>query len=252
MMEKNRIQFKNITHSIWGSLFVLACISCPAMNGPDPDIPVPDEQAVINFKNLSSYKVDIYRNFNPSYFDPATFLCSVDAVQLVKVQVPPSTDKAVGDTFYLRYKIPITLENTDGNSIFYFDAKTTLANITFVVQKNKTYVKTIPQPLSGQLMLTDGYLQIQNQGGYQIQIENGSVLRREDNGALYLSPFQTGIYKIVFSRFDNTAITVNQLKAFSTAYIDFPPLSVELGKLYHFTVNNDAVVLEKITPLLVN
>jgi hypothetical protein len=121
-----------------------------------------------------------------------------------------------------------------------------------VVEKNMTYTKTIPQPLPGQLMATDGYLQIQNRSGYQIRIENGGVLHREDNGGIYLSPGQTGYYKIEFSRFDDTAITVNQLKAFSASYIDFPPFSMELGKLYHFAVNENAAALEKITDLLVN
>jgi hypothetical protein len=115
MTERNSIPLKNIARSIRVSLFALACISCLAMNGPESDEAVPDERAAIHFKNESAYKVDIYKNFNPSYFDPATFLCSVDAAQLVTVKVPASTDQVAGDTFYPRYKFPITIENTDGN-----------------------------------------------------------------------------------------------------------------------------------------
>jgi hypothetical protein len=220
------------------------------MNGPGPGEPVPDERAIIHFKNESSYKVDIYKNFNGS--DPTTFLCSVHAAQLVTVKVPASTDQVVGDAFYPRYKFPITIENTSGNVTFYIDAKSTLTSIPFVVEKNMSYTKTIPQPLPGQLTPTDGYFQVQNRSAYQIRIERGSVLHREDNDGIYLSPGQTGYYKIEFSPFDDTAITVNQLKAFSGSYIDFPPFSMELGKLYHFAVNENAVVLEKISSLLVN
>jgi hypothetical protein len=253
---------KNIPYSICVSLFFLACISCPATDGsepdkveqdnPEPDNPVPDERATINFHNASSYRVDIYKNFNPSSFDPTTWLCSVDGGQLLKVQVYASTDQVVGDTFYPRYKIPITIENTEGAATFYIDAKRTLGNITFVVEKNKTYTKTIPKPLPGQLMPTDGYLTIQNQGDYQIRIENGGILHREDNGSIYLPPLKTGYYKIEFSSFDDTSIWVNQLKAFGTSYVDFPSFSMELGKLYHFTANGNVINLKKISPLLVN
>jgi hypothetical protein len=218
------------------------------MSGTDPD-----ERAVINFVNPSPYKVDIYKNFNPSYFDPTTWFCSVNASQSFKIRVSASVDQVIGDTFYPRYKaIPIIIENTDGISMFYVDMKTTLQNIPFVVEKNKTYTKTILSPLPKQLMPTDGYMQIQNQGNYQIRIENGGILHREDNDSVYLSPGQMGYYRIVFSVFDDTSITVNHLKAFGTSYVDFPSFTMELGTLYHFTVNGNVIKLEGTSSLLVN
>jgi hypothetical protein len=251
-MEKNP---RPLTTTPWGlgALLVLACLSCPGANGPGEDSPVPDERAAIHFLNLSSYRVDIYKNFNPSYFDPTTWLCRVDAGQVFKVRVPGSTDKLVGDTFYPRYQFPITLENSEGVFNFYVAAKSSLENWTFVVENNKTYTKTIPQPSPGQLTPTDGYFTVQNQRDYQIRIENGGALRREDNGEIYLAPGQTGIYKMAFSYFDGTVLTVSQLRAFvGAAYIDFSPFSLELGKLYHFAVKETGAVLEKITPLLAN
>jgi hypothetical protein len=73
----------------------LPYISCPTENEPEPD-----ERAAINFFNESSYKVDIYKNFNPSYFDPTTWLCTVNAGQSLKVLAPASVDQLVGDAFF--------------------------------------------------------------------------------------------------------------------------------------------------------
>jgi hypothetical protein len=241
---------KNIPYSICASFFVLACISCP-VDGPRDDDP-PDGYGVIHFKNESSYRVDIYKNFNPAYFDPTTWLCGIDGVQELRVRIYASADQVGGDTFYPRYKIPITIENTEGNATFHIDTKSTLENITFVVEKNKTYTKTIPQPLPGQLIPTDGYVEIQNRCDYQIRIENGGILHREDQDGIYLPPLTTGYYKIGFSRFDDTSIMVNQLKAFGNKYIDFPPFSVELGKLYRFRVDENSVTPGGISSLLIH
>jgi hypothetical protein len=200
-----------------------------------------NQPATVNFFNESSFRVDIYKNLNPENFDPTTLVCTVDPGSTKKVTVYASTDQTIGDVFYPRYKVLLADSLQTGTTNIYVDAQRDLSNISFVVEKNKTYTKTIPQPPQGQLRFINSYIKIQNQGSVQIQIIHGAnILRKIDNQAVYLDTGQTGFYEIPLSAFDD-ALNISQLKAFSSSYVDFPAFSMGRGKLYSFTVNGSTI-----------
>jgi len=211
------------------------------------------QTATVNFFNESSFKVDIYKNLNPDYFDPTTLAATVNPGETKKVSLYASTDQVIGDTFYPRYKVILADSFDTGTSNIYVDAQRNLSNISLVVQSGKTYTRTIPQPLTGDLKFINGYIKVQNTGSAQIQIHRAdTVLHKLDNNGAYLPPGQNmGYYEITISSFDNT-LNMNQLKAFSSSYVDFPAFEMERGKLYSFSVSNTTVtgpVISNLNPM---
>jgi hypothetical protein len=200
--------------------------------------------ATVNFFNESSFRVDIYKNLNPDYFDPSTLVCTVNSGSTQKVTtLYASTDQKIGDTFYPRYKVLLANSLETGTTNIYVDAQRNLSNISFVVESGKTYTKTIPQPATGELKFVNGYIVVHNIGAAQVQIlKADDVLYKLDDKGAYLNPGQNkGYYEITFSSFSDT-LNINQLKAFSSSYVNFPEFVMERGKLYSFTVNNTNVI----------
>ncbi len=198
--------------------------------------------ATVNLFNESSFRVDVYKNLNPDYFDPTTLAATVNPGETKKVSLYASTDQVIGDTFYPRYKVLLADSFETGTSNIYVDAQRNLSNISLVVESGKTYTRTIPQPSTGDLKFINGYVKIQNTGSTQIQIHRAdTVLYKLDNNGAYLTTGQnTGYYEITISAFDNT-LNMNQLKAYSSSFVVFPAFEMERGKLYSFTVNNATV-----------
>jgi len=233
-------------------LFSFIILSCPTEdnknNGENNNNNNPP--ATVNFFNESSFRVDIYKNLNPDYFDPTTLVCTVNPGSTKKVTLYASSDQVIGDTFYPRYKVLLADSIETGTSTIYVDAQRDLSNISFVVESGKTYTKTIPQPAVGQLKFVNGYIKVQNMGVAQVQILRADeVLYKLDNKGAYLPTGQNmGYYEITISSFENT-LHINQLKAFSSSYVDFPAFEMERGKLYSFTINNTTVTGPTITNL---
>jgi hypothetical protein len=222
-------------------LMAVLVTSCPSSDEDDTPEPV-DERATVRFYNESSYQIDIYKNLNPAFFDPTTLVCTINSGATLPVKMYASADQLIGDTFFPRYKVSFGDGMDYGRNIV-VDAKRDLSNVTFVVEKGKSYTKTIPQPSKGELQAVNGYLRIQNKGNLQIQIIRGDeILSRLDNGAVYLSPKTFGLYEIQFSPFDDPLI-MSQLKAFSTVTVNFPTFSMERGKwvTYNFDVDGNTI-----------
>jgi hypothetical protein len=197
--------------------------------------------ATVNFFNESSYKVDIYKNLNPDYYDPTTLVCTVDPGSIQKTTLYASTDQKIGDTFYPRYKVLLADSLKTGTSDIFVDAQRNLSNVSFVVESGKTYTKTIPQPVTGELKFVNGYITIQNLSVTQVQILRADeVLYKLDNQGVFLNSGQMGYYEIYLSLFTDT-LNINQLKAFSSSYVNFPDFVMERGKLYSFTYNGTSV-----------
>jgi hypothetical protein len=225
-------------------LLTVAFVSCSAPdngeNGQNSNNNLP---ATIKFVNNTSFDVDIYKNLNPDYFDPTTFVCRVNYGSSREEKIYASVDQKIGDTFYIRYKVLLANRNDTGASDIYVDAQRNLSNISFVVESGKTYTETIPQPEAGELKFINGYIAVQNMGATQIQIlKADDVLCKLDDNGIYLNPGQIlGYYEIPISWFDET-LTINQLKAFSSYYVNFPEFVMERGKLYTFEVNGTNVI----------
>jgi len=241
-------------------LAVIAFISCPSPdndkqneqnNNGNEQIPNNNPSATVNFFNESSFRVDIYKNLNPDYFDPSTLVCTVNPGSTYKATLYASSDQKTGDTFYPRYKVLLADIPETGTSKVYVDAQRNLSNISFVVESGKTYTKTIPQPGTGELKFVNGYIAVQNMGASQVQIlKADEVLYKLDDKGAYLNSGQNiGYYEITLSSYTDT-LSISQLKAFSSSYVNFPEFVMERGKLYSFKVNNNNVIDPPIiTPL---
>jgi hypothetical protein len=178
-------------------------------------------------------------------------VCTVDTLsRSYRATIYASSDQVIGDTFYPRYKVLLADSFETGTSNIYVDAQRNLSNISFVVESGKTYTKTIPQPLTGDLKFINGYIKVQNIGSAQIQIILGDdVFSKLDDKSVYLQSGQNmGYYEVVISSFADT-IHINQLKAFSSSYLNFPSFEMERGKIYSFTVNNTTIAGPVVTNL---
>jgi hypothetical protein len=234
---------------------MVAFVSCSMSDKDETDRDENNNSsATVNFVNYTSFKVDIYKNLNPDYFDPTTLVCTVDSGTTYKATLYASADQTIGDTFYPRYKVLLTNSTETGTSNIYVDAQRNLSNMSFVVESGKSYTKSIPQPLADELKFVNGYIAIQNLGSTQVQIlKADEILYKLDNKGAYLNPGQNlGYYEIALSSFADT-LSINQLKAFSSSYVNFPEFVMERGKLYSFKVNNtnaiDPPVITNLNPL---
>jgi len=230
--------------TIFLSLCLVAVVSCSTPNSDETDkdenkqTPDTNPPATVNFFNESSFMVDIYKNLNPDYFDHSTLVCSINPGSTQKVTLYASADQKTGDTFYPRYKTLLANSLETGTSNIYVDAQRNLSNVSFVVENGKTYTKTIPQPAADELKFINGYIAVQNLGSTQVQIiKADEVLSKLDDKGVYLNPGQMGYYEITLSSFADS-MSISQLKAFSSSYVNFPEFVMERGKLYSFKVNN--------------
>jgi hypothetical protein len=248
-------------HVIFLSLCLFIFVSCPAPNNEKTNeqnnngqTPNNNPPATVNFFNGSSFRVDIYKNLNPDYFDPTTLVCTVNPGNTQKVTLYASSDQKIGDTFYPRYKVLLANILETGTSSIYVDAQRNLSNISFVVESGKTYTKIIPQPAADELKFVNGYITIQNLSATQVQIlKADEVLYKLDDKGAYLNPGQNlGYYEITLSPFADS-LSISQLKAFSSSYVNFPEFIIERGKLYSFKVNNtnliDPPIITNLNPL---
>jgi hypothetical protein len=215
---------------------------------PDDDSGGNDNNTVtpvmITFWNASRYRVHIYKNLNPENFDPSTLVCTLNSGESQTIEQYPSYDQVIGDVFYPRYMVHWVGSLRTGTTDIYIEAERVLSNIPLVIKSGETY--NTPIKINNinveDLDFFNGYIVVNNAGNTRIQIIRGSsVLTQKDDSSVYINANKTGFYEIPFSYFD-TSITMNQLKAFSSYDISFPSFSVEKGKMYIFTVQQNDVV----------
>ena len=236
-------------------LCFFSCRQSNTQNSITKDNPVQDRNTVtVNFFNESSFKVDIYRNVNPSSSDTsAKPLVTVKAGATEKLKLPPSADQTIGDVFYLRYNVQLADAFTSGTGEpIYVQAKRDISNIAFILKKDKTYTKTIKQPASGQLKFIHRYIKVQNTGSKSFQVLQGSTyLKKLGTEELNLASGQFGFYELNISDFE-TSQTMQSLKFFvtdSASTITVSPFLLERGKVYSFQCNGTAVTAPAVTDI---
>ena len=208
----------------------------------------------VNFFNESSFKVDIYRNVNPSASDTsAKPLVTVNAGATEKVKLPPSADQTIGDVFYLRYNVQLADAFTSGTGApLYVQAKRDISNIAFVLKKDETYTKMISQPASGQLKFIHCYIKVQNTGSKSFQVLQGSsYLKKLGTEELNLASGQFGFYELNISDLEASE-TMQALKFFvtdSANTITIAPFLLERGKVYGFQCNGTDVTAPSVTDI---
>jgi len=218
--------------SLIGFVFFLS-----ACNEPENNNTI--KPGIVTFFNASgTYYVDLYKNNNPTYFDPHSLVYTFSPGETKPIEIYPSSDQVMGDAFYPQYKIRLAdLLETKTVDIF-VPAQRVMTNLTFVIKSGDRITKTIPHPNQNELTFYHAYLVVKNNRNTQIQVVRGSaILPRMDNSAVFLNTDDTGYYIIEFTPFD-TVINMSQLSAFSSEYTPFPVFSVERGKKYSFTVGD--------------
>ncbi|MGP1415835.1 MAG: hypothetical protein ACTTJ6_07950 [Treponema sp.] len=206
-----------------------------------------DENTVtVNFFNESSYKVDIYRNVNPSSSDTSTRpIATVSPSSTIKVKLPPSENQLIGDVFYIHYYVQLADSFSSGTGeAIYVQAERDISNIAFVLKKEQTYTKTIVQPAKGQLKFINGYIKVQNTGKNSIQVIQGSsYLKKIGTKEPNLASGTFGFYELEISSIEQT-IDMNSLKIFVTATgsnFKIPSFILQRGKIYNFQCSDSEV-----------
>ncbi len=239
-------------------LIVFLLAGCPNAVKPEQkekEKEVEDINTVtVNFFNESSFKADVYMNVNPSSIDTSTKpIATVPAGATEAVKLPASKDQIIGDVFYIRYFVQLADGFTSGTEeALYVQAERELSNITLVLEKDKSYTKTILQPASGQLKFIHCYIKVQNTGSKSFQVLLGNTyLKKLGSVELNLASGQFGFYELSISDIANSE-TMQVLKFFvtdSASTITVEPFLLERGKVYSFQCNGTNVTAPAVTDI---
>ena len=235
-------------------VFILLCaimVSCDLDSGNDSAL------AKVTFFNNSPHPVDIFYNFNPQIFDPtrSEFLGTADTIsRKLEVQVPASSDKLLGDTFYLRYKIILKDSYEVITSGLYVHAEQTMSNISFVVESGRNYTKIIENPPVNELRFVNGIVRVQNLTTGQHWIENhGVILPQLGREAAWLTLGQIGFYELALPFLaESWPMDYLQFRDSHGNRTSFPSFEMERGKVYSFEISNTGIngpVITNINPL---
>lgn len=228
-------------------VFLCALLFLFACNNKNGDGGIGDKNTVqVNFFNESSFKVDIYRNINPSRLDASTRpIATISPSSTVKVKLPPSENQMIGDVFYIRYYVQLADSFASGiDRALYVQAERDISNIAFVLKEGKTYTKTIAQPERNQLRFINGYIKVQNTGSKSFQVANGDVfLKKIGTAEPNLASGKFGFYELAIPSIDES-INIASLKFFVTAdgnTCNVPSFLLERGKVYEFQFNGSQI-----------
>lgn len=233
-----------------GCLFLLfVCLSCgKAIDERTENKQREEREVKVNFFNESSFKVDIYRNINPSSLDKSTHpIATIPAGSFRKLSLTESKDKTVGDVFYIRYYVQLADDfDSDVGSSLYVQAERSISNISFVLEAGKTYTKTIVQPGKDELKFVNGYIKVQNTGDAVLQVVNGDVfLSRLGKIERNLESGKFGFYEFAIPPIEEN-IRLSNLKIFVVSngdILNIPSFVLERGKIYNFQCDAREVIL---------
>ena len=225
-------------------LFILCFIfSC---NHKD-EIAKDKNTVTLNFFNESSFKVDIYKNVNPSRMDASTPpIATIAPSSTFKLKLPPSENQLIGDVFYIRYYVQLADSFSSGTQApLYVQAERDISNIAFVLKDGESYTKKIVQPDKNQLRFVNGYIKVQNTGDKSFQVMQGSTyLKKLGTSEPNLATGSFGFYELAISSFDENT-NMSSLKFYVTASgtsINVPAFLLERGKIYSFQCDGSEVV----------
>jgi len=212
----------------------LVITACPADDGNNNGNKVDVQTGKVTFFNESSYKVVVHQD---AFSGPV--LLELSAGETKKVDVRTSDNHGVGSTFSIEYLYRITDGfDTESGEVIASGIDPNV-QINFVIEKDKSYTKQIPQPKN--LEFRSAFIKILNSGNLQFELKYlGTVFKQTGNGNISVAPGKTGVYKLdnipaegklyqnyeVASTFANTAI---------------PDFTVKNGFTYSFTYNGTSV-----------
>lgn len=223
-------------------IIVLLLLFCGFSCKTDTKKIIDNNTVIVNFFNESSYKVDVYRNVNPSSSDASTHpIATVSPSATVKVKLPPSENQLIGDVFYIHYYVQLADSFSSGTGeAIYVQAERDISNIAFVLKDGAIYTKKIVQPDKNQLRFINGYIKVQNTGDKSFQVMQGSsFLKKLGTKEPNLTTGSFGFYELALPSIEHT-INMTNLKIFVTATaatLNVPSFVLERGKIYNFQCN---------------
>jgi len=239
-------------------VFILLCaimVSCYNDNDNNNNNDISDNEpalARITFINNSSFYIDIFKNFNPQYFDPTTFIGTVDRIsRKFEISLPASSDQLLGDTFYLRYRILLANSFETGTTDLFIHAERTMANKSFVIKSGDDLEVNIEEPPVNELQFINGIVRVQNLTTGQLWIENyDEILPQLGSVDVWLLPGKIGFYELTLP-FLSESWSMEFLKSRDNQSnrTSFPSFEMERGKLYSFEINSTDISGPVITNL---
>ncbi|MGP1415902.1 MAG: hypothetical protein ACTTJ6_08290 [Treponema sp.] len=225
--------------------FILCCFfSCKQEQ--EGDVTVDNNTVTVNFFNESSYKVDVYRNINPSSLDNSTPpIATIAPSGTCKVKLPPSENQLIGDVFYIHYYVQLADSFSSGTGeAIYVQADRDISNIAFVLKDGMTYTKKVVQPDKNQLRFINGYVKVQNTGDKSFQVMQGSIyLKKLGTSEPNLSAGSFGFYELAIPTLEEN-VNMNNLKFYITATgttMAVPSFILQRGKVYNFQFNGTEI-----------
>ena len=234
--------------------FLYSCVMDVPQQGDKNGTSVKTKAATVSFFNETSYQVELYKNVNPPLLDTDTQpLLTLPSGKTGSVELPPSAEQAIGDTFYIRYAAMLDNGETNGGRPVYARAKRDISNLTFVIKSGESYSKKIQQPPREQLVFPYAYLKFYNAGTADIQLIYGtSILKNLGAGTVNIKSSTVGVYALELPDVQE-ALTVSNMKVYITAldkYVPVAAFTVKSGNCYTFTYSGVAVRADSIIPLV--
>lgn len=240
-------------------IFFLVCtvlFSCKQLSqiGQEPDSSNngngSTQKSSITFFNESSYTVNIYKNYNPDFYDETNLLLTVPPGGIKKIQEPASVDKLTGDVFYIKYNVLLADAITTGSNDIYVQAEQSMANISFVVEEGKSYTKTIINPGKENLKINSSYIQIQNQTLNSIYVtKGGSSVYEMGTDTLLLEPNKTGWYEITVPYGEESYFSDLYSIVQDGSQIKIPQWEIKRGYLTKFVFNSSGITIRETTKI---
>lgn len=199
-------------------------------NNPTPNV----ETGKVTFFNESSYSIIIHLD---SF--SGVELLQLSAGQSKKTDVRTSDNHGIGTTFSIEYLYKITNAfDTESGEVIASGIDPNV-QINFVVEKDKTYTKQIPQPQN--LEFKTAFVKILNSSSLPFELKYlGTIFKQTGNGNISVAPGKTGVYKLEGIPSDGKLYHDYRVTSTfeSTVIPDFTAVN---GKIYNFTYNGTSV-----------
>lgn len=202
--------------------------------------------ASVSFLNETSYRVELYKNTNPTIHDKNTQpVVVLSSGETKTVQLPSSAEQTIGDTFYIHYAAMLDNGETNGGTPVYAKAQRDIWNLTFVIKGGQTYSKKITQPPRDELVFSKVYVKLKNESSTDIQLGLGSsILRNLGTQTVNIKSGTVGVYELDVPDMEDK-LTVSNLRVYimaSDKYVPISPFTIKQGFLAVFTYRSSGAI----------
>lgn len=209
------------------TIILLMFLSCENKPNDDPET-IHDSNdnnfAEITFVNETQFYVNVHKDF---FSGPVILALSPSKSDTV--EVPPSDNYGIGSTFSITYEFNIADEDdTYSGKVLAESNYVPDAQISFYVEKNKTYTKQIPIPEG--ITFNGAYVRIKNNTGSHFELSQlGRTFKQAGNNEISVPTGKTGIYS--FTENDIPDLKFNNMRL-QSVFQEFNITSFQMQKGY--------------------